>query len=76
MNTLFYHPGMNCESGGLTVTGDGQSNVDHYCGQRYSWNLRTNSSELTLTLSDISWTVGTHRITVEYEATSMLLLPK
>ena len=61
--------GMNCESGGLTVAGGG-NNLGSYCGHRYSWDIITNSSELTLSLSDIPWTVGTHRITVEYEAIS------
>ena len=45
--------------------------LGRYCGQRFSWSLVSDGSELTLRLSDVPWMTGTHRITLEYEAIGM-----
>ena len=62
---------MDCESGGLTVTEGSSMRLGRYCGQRFSWSLVSDGSELTLRLSDVPWMTGTHRITLEYEAIGM-----
>ncbi len=52
-------------------SGAAQRLVGRYCGHRFGWTLVSNSSELTLALSGVGdWEIGTHRFTVQYEATS------
>ncbi len=60
--------GVGCELGGLDVA-EGARNLGRYCGRRFSWDLVTAGTELTLTLSGVTWVTGTHRISLEYEAT-------